>query len=190
VGFLSTIPRQEAYQLARAAEGIVAENFPPTLANNQSALASQLVFGNLVGIRGGTVCTGIVLRVFTAAAGTTPTTARVGLADSTGKILVLSGNVNAAASWAQGPRQFAFTAPYTTLADGGYYACVVINGTYGTTQPMALMAGSGAGAGLTVIGSNVPPTFTWAAQSDLPAVGASLTLTGTTGSVIFYMGVY
>lgn len=190
MGFLSTIPRPEAYQLARAAEGVVAENFPPTLANNQSALASQLVFGTLVGIRGGTVCTGIVMRVFTAAAGSTPTTARFGLADSTGKILVLSGNVNAAASWAQGPRKFAFTAPYTTLADGGYYACVVINGTFGSTQPQALMTGSGAGAGLVAIGSSAPPTFTWAAQTDLPAVSSSLTLTGTSGSVIFYMGVY
>jgi hypothetical protein len=147
------------------------------MAVNQTAPTSQAVFGTLIGLRGGDVLTGLKMRNATAAAGTTPTTARFGLADATGKILILSGNVNAAATWAAGVNTFPFTATFTVPSDGGYFACFVVNGTWGSTQPTPVnMTNSGAGS-FGADGANPPINFTWAAQTDLPAVSSSVTIT-------------
>jgi hypothetical protein len=143
----------------------------------------------LLGLRGGTTVTGVVLRNLTAAVGTNPTTARFGIADNTGKVLAIGGNANAAAGWAAGALQFAFTAPYTTLADGGYFACFVVNGTWGSTQPALIRAQNNVAGPLAAIGSNTIPGFSWTGQTDLPAVSSSLTIT-TPLVQGFYMGFY
>lgn len=182
-------PTKDRTQLAATAAGIISENFGLAAAGQASAPTSQVVWGWLLGLRAGDVVTGLQVRLVVAAAGTAPTTARFGLADSTGKIVALSGNVGAAASWVAGPSAFAFTTSYTVPADGGYYGCFVVNGVWGTTQPTVVLCQALTGATSTAFGSSAPPGFKWTAQTDLPGVGSSLTL--TTGTTFpFYVAAY
>lgn len=171
-----------------AAQGLVSETADPGLYGTAVAPTSQTVYGALIGLAQGDVATGLILRLAVAASGTAPTEARVGLADSSGNIVVLSGSVKAATSWVAGASNFAFTAPYTVPADGGYYACFVVNGTWSFTQP-TIMRGAATAAAMTAYGSHAPPGFSWASQTDLPAVGAALTLTSGP-AVSYYMAVY
>lgn len=176
-------------QLAVTAQGLVAENFPVIATASTASPNTQVVYGGLVGLRGGDIATGILLRIAIAAAGASPTTARFGLADSTGKILVLSGNLNAAANWTAGAAPMPFTAPYTVPADGGYIPCFVVNGTWGGTQPTIAKGPAVNVAALAAYGSNPPVEFAWSGQTDLPAVSSSVTLTTQTANN-FYFGVY
>ncbi len=176
-------------QLARTASGVISENFHPS-ATAQVSLApvSQTVYGILLGLRGGDVVTGVLLRNGVAAAGTLPTLARFGIENSTGQVLALSGDESALAQWPVGANPHPFTAPYTVLADGGYFACFVVNGTWGTTQP-TLLRNVGTPLGQTARVGFAPPDFKATAQTDLPAVNASSTI--TTGIDLgFYMGFY
>jgi hypothetical protein len=185
--YLST-PTVDRTQLAQTAAGVITENGPPYLFTTGLAPATQAIAGSLVGLRGGDVVTGIKLSNSVAAAGTLPTTVRFGLADITGKILVLSGNLNSLASWVQGPIPFPFTAPYTVLADGGYYAVFVVNGVWGTTQPTparTLLAQWYANP----FNAKAPLVIAQAAQTDLPAIGSSIPVVAST-NVLYYMGVY
>lgn len=176
-------------QIETTAAGVISAPFHATVASTATAPATQVVYGVLIGLRAGDVVTGLLMRNQVAAAGTLPTTARAGLADSTGKILALSGNVNALASWAAGPNAWAFTAPYTVPSDGGYFACFVVNGTWGSTQPTPILVTNVGAAALTAFGTAPPPNFTWTGQTDLPAAGASLTI--TTGSArTYYLAAY
>lgn len=164
------------------AAGILDENYPFAGTNTTAGVTSQRVYASLLGLRVGDSVTGIALKLSTAAAGTAPALARFGIADSTGKILALSGDLGAATNWTLGAPQFAFAAPYVVTAQGGYYACFVVNGTWGTTQASiatATVAGTGAVGALT---GAAPAVFTWDAQTDLPAVNSSLTMTALQAS--------
>ena len=178
------IPRP---QIALTAEGLITECESSLSGEANSAPISQTIYGAVVGLRGGDVITGILLRNSTAAAGTSPTTARAGIADSTGTILALSANVNAAANWPVGAVPLALTAAYTILADGAYYLCWVVNGAWGTTQPTPMLLSS-LGASTTAYSTFVAPAFNWTGQTDLPAVGSSLTLTSS--GRVYYVAAY
>jgi hypothetical protein len=175
-------------RIGLASQGVLSDNGPHINYTGATAPTTQHVFGVLLGLHAGDPVTGIVLRNTTAAAGSLPTTARFGIADSTGKILALSGNLNALASWPAGPCQFPLTAPYTVLADGGYFACFVVNGAWGTTQPTPVR-GIASGSSQGALSGAVTPSFEWSGQTDLPAVNASLTLASGI-SVGYYMGFY
>ena len=177
--------------LGRAAAGVLIDNAFPGNFSAVTALTSQTVYGVLLGLHAGDIVTGIVLRGNVAAGGNSPspTTVRVGIADSTGKILALSNNLNAAANFPAGTFGLALTTPYTVLADGGYYACLVINGTWSSTQPTIARSGATGTPNVTAFNSGAIPAFTWVTQSDLPAIGSSLTLT-TGPNNQPYMGFY
>ncbi|MDE2472868.1 MAG: hypothetical protein KGL35_30155, partial [Bradyrhizobium sp.] len=128
-------PRPPRRQLAITAAGLLDENFSPVICNGDSALSTQVVYGQLLGLYAGDIVTGVLLRNSLAASGTLPTTVRAGIADSTGKILALSGNLNATVTFPLGACPLAFSATYQVINDGGYYACVVKNGVYGTNEP-------------------------------------------------------
>lgn len=175
-------------QLGRTAAGVLVESGNSTLYTTGTAPVSQSVYGTLLGLRGGDIVTGIALRNNTAAAGSLPTTARFGIADSTGKILALSGNDTALALWPTGANPHALAAPYTVLADGGYFACFVVNGVWGTTPPTPIrQTGSGLIAG--ALGSAAPEAFVWTGQTDLPIVGNSMTIT-TAATLGYYIAFY
>lgn len=175
-------------QVGATSEGLIVETGHPTLYASFMAPSTQTVYGALLGLSAGDSVTGIVLRNSTAAAGTLPTTARFGIADSTGKILAISANLNALASWPVGAMQCALTTPLPISLTGGYYACFVVNGVWGTTQPTPARAG-GTAASTTAVGTAPPAGFSWAGQADLPAVNSSLTLTSGM-SIDYYLGFY
>lgn len=179
-------PTRERPRLGLTAQGLISEAYPGIVAGAATAPATQVVYGVLLGLRAGDVVTGVVIRNSVAAAGTAPTLARFGIATSGGVMLAVSADGGAAASWGLGARQFALSTPYTVTADGGYYACYVVNGTWGTTQPTPLHATST--VGYTAMTGGAAPAFQWAGQTDLPAVSASLTLTSSGRT--YWLGVY
>jgi hypothetical protein len=175
-------------QILSSAGGVITETENPSSLAIFTAASGGAVYGRLLGLRAGDVITGLVVRVSVAAAGTAPTTVRVGLADATGKILVLSGNLNAASNFPAGAAILAFTAPYTVLADGGYYPVLFVSGVWGSTSPTLLNTGVQTATN-GALGAFAPPGITWTGQTDLPAIGSSVTL--STASVrSFYMGLY
>lgn len=176
-------------QLAQTAAGVLAENASPEVLNGTTALATQKVYGSLLGLRGGDSVTGVLMLNELAASGTLPTTVRVGIADATGKMLALSGNLNALASFPLGVCLLPFTAQFTVPTDGGYFACIVKNGVYGTNEPVLLRNAVAQGSALTARATFAPRTFLWAAQTDLPAVNSSVTITTAT-DVGYYMAFY
>lgn len=168
-------------------QGILVESYPLAAADTALAPATQVVFGALMGLNQGDVVTGILLRSSVAAAGTLPTTVRSGIANAAGTMLAISGNLNAVANWPQGAVALPLAAPYAVPVTGGYYACFVVNGIWGTTQPTPVRGNSTnnvSGA----FGSNAPPFFGWSGQTDLPAVGSPLTLTAA--GIAYYMAFY
>lgn len=168
-----------ANQLA-AALGVQFEPYNRVLASAVLAPSSGAICGMAVYATAGATLTGIKTAIATAAAGTSPTTARFGVADNTGKILAVSANVNAAASWPTGIAAFPFSAPIAAAYSGVYILCFIVNGTWGSTQPTTYAVSSGSAAGLIADGANPPPSFQWTAQTDLPAVNSSLTMTTPT----------
>jgi hypothetical protein len=176
--------------------GVLSEPFPATaLVTTPLAPTSQKVFGSPIGLRRGDVVAGIMLRVGTAAAGTNPTTVRFGLADSGGKIVAVSanrgssGSDDAATVFAVGANKVAFSSAYTVPADGLYFAVMLVNGTWGTTQPLVSLISAGANAAMANATSAAPANFEWASQTDLPAVNSSLTITGTSTRT-YYLAAY
>lgn len=162
--------------LSQSVAGILVENYAPEAAQGNTP-ASGTVHGTLLGLLNGDTITGIMVRNSQAAVGAgVPTTVRFGIADSTGKMLAISANVNAAANFPQGACGIPLASPLPITADGGYYACFIINGAW-TTAAQFLAVQTTTAASLTAFGSNPPPVFGWAGQTDLPAVGASLTMT-------------
>jgi hypothetical protein len=173
-------------QILQSAYGVLTDNGLPYFFSTQTALTSQTVFVELLGLRAGDQVVGIKMRNGVAASGTGPTTVRAGIADSSRVILALSGNVNAAATWPVGVVSLPLTAPYTILADGGYFACVVVNGTWSVTQPTPYRAVNIAGG--VADGAFPAISFNWTGQTDLPAIGNPLTNAGTGSN--YYMGFY
>lgn len=171
--------------------GVQFESAPVICYNAALAPSTQVVYGVALYATAGAMITGIKFRNSTAAAGTTPTTARFGLADNTGKILVRSANVNATSSWAVGVNAIPFTAPFTLAYSGVYFPCFVVNGTWGSTQPTPSRINDSpvVPGGLAADGSMPPPTFQWASQTDLPSVGASMTISTDTGNT-YYLALY
>lgn len=183
------IPNTYRDQLIRNAVGVLSEPFPGVIINNTNTPTSQAANGVMVGLRAGDVVTGVLLRIQTAAAGTLPTLSRFGLADSTGKILALSNDLSAVINWSVGPATFPFTAPYTVLTDGGYFACFLVNGTWGTTQPLLGRLSGAQPNCMLARGAFAPPNFVLPTQTDLPAIGASIAI-GSGANVTFYIAVY
>jgi hypothetical protein len=170
--------------------GVQAEPFSPAVCTFGSAPATQLIFGTSIYLVNGATITGIKMRLTVAAAGILPATARFGLLDHTGKVLVRSGNLTALANWVTGVCPFPFTAPYVIPSSGIYIACFVVNGVWGTTQPTPLCTAiTEQNLALAADGSSPPFMFGQSGQTDLPAVGSSVTL-GTASARTYYLAPY
>lgn len=175
--------------------GVQFEPYPVALAASTAASPTQQIWGSALYATAGASITGVKIRNAVAAAGTLPTTARFGLADSTGKMLALSSNVNALANWGLGVCSFPITTDggttkYVTTYSGVYYACMVVNGVWGTTQPTPVLpSASISNLPFSADGSFPAPSFTLTGQTDLPAVGSSVAITTPAGR-IYYMPLY
>lgn len=104
-------------------------------------LASQYLFGAVLGLVSGDVITNIICNVTTAASGTTPTLIKLGLCNSTGTVLGTTANLAADSRWTStGWKTCALSSTVTISATGLYYALLLKNGTFGTTDLSCLYA--------------------------------------------------
>lgn len=164
-------------QVMSTALGIISENYRVSVANNTGAFPSQRIQGSLLGLCAGDVVTNLVFAVGVAAAGTAPTLLRCALLDKTGKVLVRTNDLSASAIWTSvGYAVAPLTAPYTVPATDGYYVVALENGAFGTTNVAVYIWVVTASLDV-AIGSGVPLGFNQDAQTDLPAVGSSVTMT-------------
>lgn len=174
--------------------GVQFEPFPIASATSASLPGTQNLSAAAIYATAGAIITGIKIRNGVAAAGTNPTTVRLGIADLNGKILAVSGNYgtggtnNATTVFALGANAIPLSAPLTLTYSGIYFPCFVVNGAWGTTQPTPIFS-AGTGTPFGADGVNPPVCFSWASQTDLPAVGSSLTMNGLTGRV-YYLALY
>jgi hypothetical protein len=176
--------------------GYVNYNSAPGLHGSATALTSGVVYLVSLFLPYGYLVTNVVLQSTVAAAGTNPTGFFVGLAGPSGVMVAQSANVAAnAALQATGPVALPLSATYTPgVADsttGLFYVVVLLNGSWGTTQPTFLRT-SGVAATAKPLGSNPQPfgTGITTAQTALPANGASIVGgMGTSSSLYMCVGV-
>ncbi len=166
-----------AHELKEQGLGLCAESTPLSQFIAGAALTSQQVQGVCVGLRAGAVVTNLATCLTVAASGTAPTHMRMGIADSTGKILGVTADTTAAASWTIGVVSLALSASLTIPTSGLYIVCLVQNGAFSVTQPSFARVVAVDASQNAAIGSNPPRAFQWAGQTDLPAVNSSVTLT-------------
>ncbi len=150
------------------ARGLLAEPFPVAQVNSSRELSTQALLGVLIPVSVGMTLSGVAVCVETAAAGTVPTDVFVAITDLAGVRLAVSATLKSDAKWlTTGVKSFAFATAYSVPSDGAVYACIVKNGTFGTTEPkiasMTAVVGSGQ-----ALGSNAAPAVTQAAQATVP----------------------
>lgn len=186
-GLGGTYPNPYQLDTLATAIGGQYENFDPRLAGTATALATGDIFSTLVFVPAGIVLTGLKMRNQLAAAGSLPTLVRAGIANSAGVVEAVSGNVSALATWATGVVTMPFSAQYTTPSAGGYYACIIAVGTWGTTQPTPIQA---IGLNLALAADGAFPALSLQAtgQTDLPTVGNSLVVSA--GGRCYYSEFY
>lgn len=160
--------------LVAAACGFVSWTFDPVNNNTNTTVPTQTIAGTMLGLSAGATVTNIVMETETAAAGTAPALIRLALLDKTLKVLAVTADVHATAFTAVGYNAIPLQTPYQVLSSDGYYAAVVINGTWVTTQPQFLI-GNTPGNNVTPFGTRPRRAFKQAGQTDFPAVGASVT---------------
>lgn len=166
-----------ASELKEQGLGLCAESSPLSGFVAGTALTSQRVQGVCVGLRAGAVIDHVATCLTVAASGTSPTHMRMGLADLTGKMLAVTADTTAAATWLIGVVSLALTAAYTVPTSGLYIIALVQNGTFSVTEPSFATQTAVDASQNAAVGSNPPRNFQWAAQTDLPAVASSLTIT-------------
>lgn len=155
--------------IAVAARGFVTEPYPLVTATNSTALATQTLYAQLVGLKAGDRITSIVVAV-SSVASLSITLAKVAVYSAAGTMLASSGDLSASLFSTTGLRSGLLSAPYTAPFDGGYYLALLVVGT----TPPTLFRGMAQAVG--ALGSNPAASGTQASQSDLPA---SLSITQT-----------
>lgn len=167
------------------------ESFPIEAAAAQSPPSTGTPFGAASYFYAGEIVTGMSVVVSTAGVGTTPTLIKLGLLDSAYKCVVLTGELKDDAKFqALGRKDFAYTAPYTILADGVFYPVFLLVGTWGTTT-MQMAGGSGYGSTCPIYPGGVfrMPKF-GTSKTDLPAVGATATAPSDASFRQWWFGIY
>lgn len=160
-----------------AALNLLVETFPYNTAANQTAVTgTQAVMFAPVGFLAGDVITNIVTKVHVA--GNTLTLQKFGIYSKAGVLLASTADVKAN-FLTTGIISSALTAPYTILADDGYYLAVLSVGT--TTPTLLRTVGQTTVAG-SIAGGSVGYGGTQASQSDLPAAA---TISFTTASTFW-----
>lgn len=174
--------------------GYVNWNENPAAFANASTATSQTIYATSIYLPLGKVCTGVVLDVTTAAAGTKPTSFAIGLCTATKMVAQTAADISGASGVpfaATGETQIAFASTYTTLAAdsaaGLYYVVMTQNGAY--TTPVQFARGiSVAGSGAALSGQSPAHGTLGTSQTALAANGAAVTVTA--GSTGWFVGVY
>lgn len=165
-------------QLRLTANGTIAETGMRGAHNAGTILVSGTVQAGLLGLRAGDLVTNV--HCWVSVVGATLTYARMGLYDSAGTQLGLSGDEIATFEASTGILTIALATPVSISTSGGYYVAVL---NTGTTPATLVRSGSTAGAG-SGVGSGVPLYGAEAAQTALDA-----TVTLAEASVAYWYGV-
>lgn len=163
-------------QTLAIARGLLAESFPIACVTTSRTLPSQTVLGVLIPVSFGSTISGVAVCVETAAAGTVPTSVTLGIYDLVSNRLAVSADVKADFASSTGLQSFPFATAWTVTADGCVVACVLKNGTYGSTEPKLVCAptvvgmgghlGGNFGSGVTITGQTSLPSLTSFNDSD------------------------
>lgn len=166
-------------QLALTAQGLIAETCERGNASGSQILTVQRIQGRILGLRAGDLVTN--LHCITSVTGAGAGYARMALFSTASAQLAVSGDANAAFIGAAGLLTIPLATPYTVLADGGFYVCVLTD--LATTQP-SLRAGPVFTASGVAIGSGSMPVVLQSSQASFPA-----TATFTTSTLAPWFGV-
>ncbi len=171
------------------------ENYPYQLATNSAGVSDGTTYGSLIGVRQGDVCTGIELLQGTVPAGTAPTTIRAGLANSAGNVVALTGNLNTAGQWNGTANHYVrhlFAAPYEAPANDVVTALLFFSGRWSGGGQPTLWAFVGAITPTAFRGESVSGPrrdgLYGTANTDLPALGASIGAGTDNSAAQFWMG--
>lgn len=179
-----TIPADNSREAAAlAAYGLKAWTYNPNLIANAFAPATQKILFTSVTLRAGDIATNMLTSVQQGAAGTNPTTIKLGLyaADGSSRLAV-TGNLNADAKWTSvGFKSFAFAAPFTVTTTGIYLAAFLSDGVFGTTVLQLHQIAGNAGPGSALNGA-WPAGTGGTGQTDL---GTTITPATSGGTVWF-----
>lgn len=172
--------------------GLLCENFPLEFVTAQTVLATQVVYGALMGCRAGVAITGVTMATTAAGVGTAPTTFKIGIADSSGNILAVSANEasNAKLTTANSVFGLAFTAPYTPATNMALRAIVLEDGAFGTTAVQFARGASLQNAALSFpFNSAIRRFSTYGSGVTALAVAGTLGTAANTANTI-WMGLY
>jgi len=169
------VERSQA-DIAPRALGLTSWAFDFDATAGNSALTAGTIYCFGVPLRMGESIANVWLGTAVAAAGTAPTNFFMGLCDSTGKMLAITGDVKASGSLSgTGVNSFALQAATTIASDGMYFVVALQVGSWGTTQP-TFQRGANAFA---TVGAAFRFATAGAGQTVLPAVNSSLTLSAS-----------
>lgn len=149
-------------QLRIVAESLGGENYPRGSTAANTVLTTQTMVASLLGFRAGDVVTNVYY--LAGSTGATVTLARVGVYAIDGTLLANAAN-DTAKGVTGGLVTFPLSAPYTILADGGYYLAFL---TVAAT-PIGLMRGASLSTMGVAVGSGARTTALQAGQADLPS---------------------
>lgn len=160
--------------------------YDPSFSTAATAPTSQTIYCVALPLTEGQIITNVLFDVTTAGAGTVPTGIYVGLCNAT-TMVAQSNNLNSSSAWTSNttigtaPLNAAYTVPTTGL----YYAVLLVNGTWGTTQ-MTLQRITGA---RNTVGGLLMQATGGTGQTTLPANNSAITLVSTGSPLRYWAGV-
>jgi len=169
--------------------GLVNWNFNFQTNITQTTPTSQTIYASGIWLPFGKSVGHVIMGVAQAASGTAITAGYMGLASPTAIIAQTASLGSTSAAYPSGYLSGALTAPYVPNATdsplGLYYVLLLLNGTFGTTQP-GFLRGNG-NTGLVVnpatnsSATNLLSATVGTGQATLPANGTALTFMNTNG---------
>lgn len=174
-------------QRALTARGLLAENFNLATATANATIATQIIYGGLIGLNAGDTVTSLVVCVHTAGSGTAPTTIKLGLTDTAGQVLAVTANVASDSKWTStGVKKFNVGTPYPVTVSGGYYVVVLQDGAFASTALQFPRANSVGAQELTALSGGVrPAVITSGGKTD---ISGTLTLADASASTTYWFG--
>lgn len=169
--------------LMAQALGLQSWNMGPGVGTTSQSITAGTIYTSGLHLPGGVTASNIVLKPFTAGAGTAPTGIYVGLIDPSGNVRAVSANEAALSGWkATGLVEVPLSAPFTVSNyESGWHQVMFLQvGSWGTTQMSLIRATNWGGVGVNgVLAYGTAGT----GQSGLPAVGSSATIVSGGGHI-------
>ncbi len=163
--------------ILRTGLGYQSWNFNPQECSGGLTPTAGTVYLAALPLRAGQLVTNMIFWPSTAAVGTVPTDIFVGIADSTGKMLVQSSTQKSLAAWTTSATKASvpLANTYTATVDGLYYGVFLQVGSWGATQlVLAKNVNSGGPGGIGGLSILEFATGSTTSQTALPANASSI----------------